>query len=74
MNTDKLRKIREKKIEEIMKLYEREVSPETIERLAGLFPMYGGTVIAQLVLDLYDSLVYGEEPKGPNGNQQLYLR
>lgn len=63
--------IREQKIDRIIKLYDGQVNPEVIEKLATLFPMYGGTVMAKLVLDLYDSLVYGDEPSGPNGSQQI---
>jgi hypothetical protein len=56
---------REKRIDAIKELY-KDIHPEEIDKLATLFPMYGGTLISNLVLDLYDSLVYGETPKGPN--------
>lgn len=60
---------RNERIDKIKELYKDEISEETIEKLATLFPMYGGTIIARCALDLYDSLTYNEEPQGPNGKQ-----
>jgi len=62
---------REKRIQKIVKLYNGEVPEETIRNLSKLFPLYGGTVIGKLVLDLYDSLVYDETPKGPKGKHTI---
>lgn len=60
----------EKRYAEIEKLYPN-ISKERIRDLGSLVYMYGGTEIAKLVLDIYDSLVYDETPKGPDGEFTL---
>jgi len=58
----------EQKLDYIIKLYEGEVDEKTIRILATLASSYGGTLLTKLILDLYDSIIYNDKPRGPTAD------